>query len=74
MLKCFFQHAEFINGSQLSGCLSETDTQNRDSGFQAFLRLIGTLYFKKNLPAFISECGYTIPNQIFNSIETQTSP
>ena len=64
VLKCFFQHADFINGSQLSRCLSETDTQNRESGFQAFLCLIGTLYFKKNLPAFISEFGFTTPNQL----------
>ena len=28
------------------------------------------MYFKKNLPAFITECGFTTPNhQLFNSIE-----
>ena len=27
------------------------------------------IYFKKNLPAFITECGFTTPNQLFNSIE-----
>ena len=70
VLKCFFQHADFINSSHMPGCLSETQTYNLNSGFQAFLRLVGTLYFKKNLPAFVSEYGFATPNQLFNSLDT----
>ena len=55
----------------MPGCLSETQTYNLNSGFQAFLRLVGTLYFKKNLPAFVSEYGFATPNQLFNSLDTQ---
>ena len=54
----------------MPGCLSETQTYNLNSGFQAFLRLVGTLYFKKNLPAFVSEYGFATPNQLFNSLDT----
>ena len=54
----------------MPGCLSETQTYNLNSGFQAFLRLVGTLYFKKNLPVFASEYGFATPNQLFNSLDT----
>ena len=70
VLKYFFQRADYINGSQMPGCLSETQTCNLNSGFQVFLRLIGTLYFKQNLPEFVSEYGFSTPNQLFNSIDT----
>ena len=28
------------------------------------------IYFKKNLPGFVSEYGFATPNQLFNSIDT----
>ena len=67
ILNVFFQHAEFINGVQMPGCLSETSTTNKKSGFLSFIRLVGTLYFKKYLSAFVSVYGFDTPNQLFNS-------
>ena len=49
ILNVFFQHAEFINGVQMPGCLSETSTTNKKSGFLSFIRLVGTLYISKNI-------------------------
>ncbi len=42
----FFQHAQFISGQHADGSLSNISIENRDKGFLAFLRLIGTIYFK----------------------------
>ena len=57
----------------MPGCLSETSTTNNKSGFLSFVRLIGTLYFKKYLSAFVSVCGFDTPNQLFNSFGDYTS-
>ena len=69
-LKHFFQNAEFISSSSMPGNLSET--KHMQTGFLAFIRLIGTLYFKKHLSAFVSELGFETPNQLYNSIITPT--
>ena len=69
-LKQFFQHADLISGSSMPGNLCETRKDEQASGFLAFIRLIGTLYFKKHLSAFVSELGFQTPNQLYNSITT----
>ena len=67
-LNCFFQHAEFITGVQSSGCLSQTEATNMKAGFLSFVRLIGTVYFKKNLATVVSKLGFETPNQLYNSM------
>jgi len=69
VLNTFFQHAEFITGTQMPRCLSETSPNHNRSGFLSFVWLEGTLYLKKYLSAFVSVHGYDTPNQLFNSIE-----
>ena len=55
-LRCFYQHAQFITGftKYTEGSLADTLTENNthELGFLAFLRLIGTVYFKKYANAF----------------------
>lgn len=46
--KIFFQHSSFICGTEASGTLADPG----DMGFLAFMRLIGTTYFKKNASGF----------------------
>ena len=51
----FYQHGEFItSGTTHPGSLSDCslETNSYELGFLAFLRLIGTIYFKKNASAF----------------------
>ena len=53
--KHFYQHAEFITGDThyTSGSLVNTQLdETLKTGFLAFLRLIGTVYFKKHASAF----------------------
>jgi len=45
--KIFFQHASFISGGEY-GTLADSG----EKGFLAFIRLIGTTYFKKNASGF----------------------
>ena len=58
-LRYFFQHAEFITGSSqyTHGSLSDTLLEDAvyKQGFFAFLRLVGTVYFKKHATAFESD-------------------
>lgn len=67
-LNCFFQHAEFITGGQSIGCLSQTEATNMNAGFLSFIRLIGTVYFKKHLATVVSKLGFETPNQLYNSM------
>ena len=71
-LRYFFQHAEFISGdSQFTqGSLSDTLLENDvyKKGFLAFLRLIGTVYFKKHATAFESNS----PESHFKSFDTSS--
>ncbi len=61
----FFQHANFVNGQQMEGSLSDIyDTEN---GYLAFLRLIGTLYFKKHYSAMVSLKEVETPSQLLNA-------
>ena len=69
-LNIFFQHAEFICGPQVPGCLD--DTANPSNGFLSFVRLVGTCYFKKHIAAFITLFSCETPVQLFNSLESST--
>ncbi|CAG2237373.1 unnamed protein product [Mytilus edulis] len=53
----FFQYAQFISGLQPKsvGMLCDTSPNSKDDGFLAFLRLIGSLYFKKHITEFLPE-------------------
>ena len=63
----FFQHAAFISGQQMDGLLSDTSEERIEMGFLAFLRLIGTLYFKKHYAAMVSLKGTETPLQLFHA-------
>ena len=69
----FFQYAEFVCGVNMPGCLNETNPDNRESGFLAFIRLVGTAYFKKHLAAFSSLYNHETPLHLFNSIDSSLS-
>jgi len=71
VLNNFFQHASFICGQDMPGSLHNTIQNDCMKGFMAFIRLIGTCYFKKHLPAFQSaKEGHTTPVHLYNSLET----
>ena len=54
MMKYFFQNAWFITGTQeIPGILAATAPGRVSVGFLSFVRLIGSLYFKKHLAVFI---------------------
>ena len=61
-LKLFFQHASFINDVS-QGTLASTCDSSRQLGFLSFVRLIGTVYFKKHLSTFKYDC----PRALLNS-------
>ena len=61
-LKVFFQHASFISGVS-QGTLASTCGSSRQLGFLSFVRLIGTVYFKKHLSRFKYDC----PRALLNS-------
>ena len=77
-LKYFFQHSDFISGDLQYTCGSLSDTV-MDSGsykqvFFAFIRLIGTVYFKKHANAFDSNSPVAHYKKFMNpetDIETQ---
>ena len=52
-MKHFFQNAWFITCSQdIPGTLADTGHDQIEEGFLSFVRLIGTVYFKKHLAEF----------------------
>ena len=51
----------------MTGSLSDTDSSSLSLGFLSFIRLIGTVYFKKNLASVVSKLGIETPVQLFNS-------
>ena len=54
VMKHFFQNAWFITGThEIPGTLAETAPDTKETGFLSFIRLIGTMYFKKHLVEFI---------------------
>ena len=69
-LRIFFQYSSFVNANSADypGHLANM-ADNLDSGFLAFVRLVGTAYFKKYLSAF----KYDSPRTLLNSCQ-QSSP
>ena len=63
----FFQYSSFIDSPQLPGHLHETDCSSQSNGFLSFVRLVGTVYFKKHIAAFNSLYSYETSEQLFNS-------
>ena len=63
-LNRFFQHSEFINAGTETcpGTLAST-TEERSDGLLAFIRLVGTVYFKQHLACF----HHDSPRALFNS-------
>ena len=52
-LRYFYQYSSFISGAkELPGTLADTNHEHYKIGYLAFLRLIGTIYFKKHSTAF----------------------
>ena len=65
LLNNFYQYANFIGSLQ---------PENKDDGFLAFIRLIGTSYFKKYLAAFNSLYKHDTPKHLFNSLDPSLEP
>ena len=54
-LNAFYQYSDFITGNKQEGSLSDNSSESEiKGGFLLFVRLIGTLYFKKHLSAFVA--------------------
>ena len=69
-MNVFYQHACFITGDEEKGRL--TCISDFKKGYLSFLRLIGTLYFKKHYSAFVSLQGIDTPQHLMNSIPATT--
>ena len=65
----FYQHATFITGQRMPGNLHQINTQ----GFYSFIRLVGTVYFKKHISRFISRYNYESPIHLYNSFDPTLS-
>ena len=52
--------------------LSDTSYEDRSMGFHSFLRLVGTVYFKKHLTAFLAS-GTKTPEQLYYSCMPETT-
>jgi hypothetical protein len=68
-LNAFFQHADFITGISMPGSLNQFREHNKNMGFLSFLRLIGTVYFKKHFASFFSLYQHKTPQQLYNSTD-----
>ena len=64
-LKNFFQHAAFITGPEFPGSLGDIGPSMQHLGFLSFTRLVGTMYFKAHLDAFVHQT----PQSLYNSIQ-----
>ena len=72
-MNAFYQYSTFITGGQEDGYLSDNSRKREDrEGLHAFIRLIGTLYFKKHLSAFVVLRNVQTPIQLFNSTSGKT--
>ena len=72
-LNAFYQYSHFITSNKQEGSLSDNDGKSEiKKGFLSFVRLIGTLYFKKHLSAFVALKCVQTPVQLFNSIAGHT--
>jgi len=64
-MKHFFHNAWFITGTQdIPGTLADTAPGRETEGFLSFVRLIGTVYFKKHLAEFV----LTTPRALYMSL------
>ena len=72
--KIFYLNAKFISGTTMPGSMDQFNQSNKELGFLFFVRLIGTIYFKKHLPSFISLYGHETPEQLYNSTSTSLAP
>ena len=70
--KFISEHAKFISGTEMEGCLSQAQDSSKEKGFLAFLRLIGTLYFKKHLTALVTQFECETPQHLLESWQSQT--
>ena len=68
-LRVLFQHSSFINANTTDypGTLADTDTDHLHAGFLAFIRLVGTTYFKKHISAFKYETSRALMNSLQES-------
>lgn len=73
ILNTFFQHADFITGSSGEGSLDQVHVTDQKEGFMAFVRLVGTIYFKKHLSAFYSVHAYELPDQVLKACQGSSS-
>ena len=71
-LNIFYQYAEFVTGKNSSGLLCHYSEDNKAVGFLAFLRLIGSLYFKKHYSAVVSLKSVETPQQLLNSFPSHS--
>ena len=72
-LNAFFHYSDFITGNTQEGSLCDNSSEREiKTGFLSFVRLIGTLYFKKHLSAFVALKCVQTPIQLFNSIAGDT--
>lgn len=69
-INIFYHHASFITGDASKGRLSDCSASSKKRGYLAFLRLIGTIYFKKHYAAFVSLKGTETPQQLLNSTQS----
>ncbi|KAJ8048225.1 hypothetical protein HOLleu_00456 [Holothuria leucospilota] len=67
-LSTFFQHANFITGSDEEGTLADNDIHS-EKGLLAFYRLVGSLYYKKFSSVMPSD--FKTPKQLFQSFKTE---
>ena len=71
-LNTFYQYAEFISGKNSTGYLCHITEDSKRTGFLSFLRLIGSLYFKKHYSAVVSLKSVDTPQQLFNSFPSHS--
>ena len=71
-LNTFYQFAEFISGKNSTGYLCHITEDSKCTGFLSFLRLIGSLYFKKHYSAVVSLKSVDTPQQLFNSFPSHS--
>ena len=65
IMKVFFEHAQFIceDSAEKPGSIAKL---NEGTGFYAFLRLIGAVYFHAHRPGFPE---HTTPESLYNSLQ-----
>ena len=54
-MKCFYENSWFICGTdEFPGTLADTLPRAKEEGFLSFVRLVGSMYFKKHLSVFLA--------------------